>query len=105
MIVINKVVNTILSILNVRWGEEGSELSSFNTVGSMTCAVTPLANPEATAGALFKLLNEPEWHAQCSEAIKRRVARYYNKKDLDRTYRDLYQSLLDSAEQREEAAV
>ncbi len=53
--------------------------------------VTPLSNPEATAQELSRLLTDPDWHARCSQAIRERVRRYYNKIDLDRTYRQLYE--------------
>jgi glycosyltransferase involved in cell wall biosynthesis len=54
-------------------------------------SVTPLANPAATAQALAKLLGNHSWHEQCSHAIRERVRRYYNKADLDKSYRDLYE--------------
>lgn len=53
-------------------------------------AITPLSNPTATADALTRLLIDKEWHAQCSHAIQERVRRYYQKSDLDETYRRLY---------------
>ena len=54
--------------------------------------VTPLSNPTATAHAIAKLLANPEWHEQCSRTMKTRVQRYYNKADLDRSYRNLYET-------------
>ena len=54
-------------------------------------AITPLSNPTATANALVKLLSEREWYEQCSRNIRERVVRYYNKADLDQTYRNLYE--------------
>ena len=53
-------------------------------------AVTPLANPAATASALGDLLVNREWREACSRAIRERVRRYYNKVDLDRTYNRIY---------------
>ena len=53
-------------------------------------AITPLSNPTATAKELHRLLTDPQWHRQCSEAIRERVQRSYNKNDLDRAYHDLY---------------
>ncbi len=53
-------------------------------------AITPLANPGATAAELTKLLVDDAWREQCGRAIKERVRRYYQKTDLDRTYRALY---------------
>ncbi|MFQ5738758.1 MAG: GT4 family glycosyltransferase PelF [Acidobacteriota bacterium] len=55
-------------------------------------AVTPLSNPGATAQALVRLLMDRNWYQQCAGAIQSRVRRYYNKLDLDRTYRELYES-------------
>ena len=59
-------------------------------------AVTPLSRPEATAGELARLLTEPAWHQRCSHAIRERVKRYYNKEDLDRSYRQLYEEYLEA---------
>ncbi len=53
-------------------------------------AVTPLSNPAATASELERLLVNPEWRSRCGEAIRARVRRYYNKKDLDTAYHELY---------------
>jgi glycosyltransferase involved in cell wall biosynthesis len=53
-------------------------------------AVTPLCNPVATAAAIAKLLNDAQWYAQCSRAIRQRVLRLYNKTILEKTYRDVY---------------
>jgi glycosyltransferase involved in cell wall biosynthesis len=57
--------------------------------------VTPLCNPSATAHSLARLLTDAEWYERCSRAIKERVRLYYNKKVVDRTYRELYGSYLD----------
>jgi glycosyltransferase involved in cell wall biosynthesis len=56
--------------------------------------VVPLANPQETAKALAALLGDPALRARCGEAMRRRTERYYNKRVVDRAYRDLYQSLL-----------
>jgi polysaccharide biosynthesis protein PelF len=56
--------------------------------------VTPLADPAATAKALADLLLNPELRARCGEVIRRRTERYYNKKVIDRIYRDLYDARL-----------
>jgi len=53
--------------------------------------VVPLSNPSATARAIIRLLDNPQKLAACSHAARERVRLYYNKKDLDRTYRDLYE--------------
>ena len=56
--------------------------------------VIPLADPAATAGALAELLLDPARRERCGEAIRRRTERYYNKKVVDRIYRDLYDAHL-----------
>ena len=53
-------------------------------------AITPLANPLATADALESLLRQPEALRLASDAIRERVRRYYNKADLDKIYAGLY---------------
>jgi glycosyltransferase involved in cell wall biosynthesis len=53
--------------------------------------VTPLADPVATAQGLADLLLDPALRARCGEAIRRRTERYYNKKVVDRIYRELYE--------------
>ena len=58
-------------------------------------AITPLSNPAATAQEIAELLNHRDWYLQCSQACKERVFRYYNKPDLIKRYRDLYQSYLE----------
>ncbi len=55
-------------------------------------AVTPLSNPAATAKAVELLLTDQYWYRRCSEGIRERIRRYYNKSDFDRTYRKLYDS-------------
>ena len=52
--------------------------------------VIPLADPAATADALSELLLDPERRKRCGEAIRQRTERYYNKKVVDRIYRNLY---------------
>jgi glycosyltransferase involved in cell wall biosynthesis len=59
-------------------------------------AVTSLSNPEQTAGEMSRLLTDREWYRRCGEAMRTRVQRYYNKADLDKTYHQLYRSLIDS---------
>lgn len=55
--------------------------------------VTPLANPLATAEGIYRLLTDDEFYQRCSQTLRRRIARYYNKSDLDRAYRELYDRL------------
>ncbi len=54
--------------------------------------VTPLSNPAATAQAVERLLTDRQWYQRCSDGIRERIQRYYNKSDFDRTYRELYES-------------
>lgn len=56
-------------------------------------AVCPLSNPGAVAAALLELLTNHEWRQRCGQAIRDRVARHYNKADLDATYGALYREL------------
>lgn len=56
-------------------------------------AITPLSSPNMTARALRELLLDSEWHERCVESMRARVERYYNKVDIDRTYRALYEEL------------
>lgn len=53
-------------------------------------AVTALAAPLETARELRALLLDPLWRERCSTAIKERVSRYYDKVEIDRIYRALY---------------
>jgi glycosyltransferase involved in cell wall biosynthesis len=53
--------------------------------------ITPLSNPAATAAGMARLLTNHEFYKQCSHTIQERVQRYYNKTDLDETYRELYE--------------
>ncbi|MCB1734603.1 MAG: GT4 family glycosyltransferase PelF [Gammaproteobacteria bacterium] len=53
--------------------------------------VVPLSNPSAAAGAMIELLRDRDKLKACGEAMRERVRRYYNKSDLDRTYRELYE--------------
>jgi glycosyltransferase involved in cell wall biosynthesis len=58
--------------------------------------ITPLANPQATADALIKLLNDKREYKKCSTAIRERVKRYYNKAEQHKAYAELYQGFLKS---------
>ncbi len=52
--------------------------------------VTPLASPKRTAEAIAKILNSPKLYEQCSNAIKERVFKYYNLKDVNEAYNKIY---------------
>lgn len=56
--------------------------------------VTPLANPSATAAAISRLLSDEAFYEQCSTAIRKRVHTYYDIKQHQQTYRDLYAQYL-----------
>jgi glycosyltransferase involved in cell wall biosynthesis len=52
--------------------------------------VVPLANPQALAQGIFHLLRDTAFYEQCRQAMRTRVATYYNKNDQHAAYRDLY---------------
>jgi glycosyltransferase involved in cell wall biosynthesis len=56
--------------------------------------VTPLANPEATAQAVYSLLSDRRKYQEASIAIKKRVQQYYPKKRQYDAYRKLYSTHL-----------
>jgi len=63
--------------------------------------ITSLASPDATANAIFHLLEDPSWYERCATIMRRRIQLYYNKKILERAYSALYThylSLPDSSE-------
>ena len=63
--------------------------------------VVPLSSPKAIATGLEKLLTDKEFYRQCSETIKERVLRYYNKDDQHESYADLYRDLnIEAKDQR-----
>lgn len=53
-------------------------------------AITTLASPLQTAQELRALLLDEPWRRRCAIAIKERVRRYYDKIEIDRIYRALY---------------
>lgn len=56
--------------------------------------VVPLSDPQALAQGVLRLLTDREFHAQCGEAMRIRVAQYYNKEDQYQAYKELYASCL-----------
>jgi polysaccharide biosynthesis protein PelF len=52
--------------------------------------IVPLADPEAMAQAVAKLLIDPQLRESCGRAMQRRTERYYNKAVVDALYRRLY---------------
>jgi glycosyltransferase involved in cell wall biosynthesis len=61
-------------------------------------AITPLANPAATAEALRILLTNAEWYQSCSRNTRERVRNFYNRSDLDGAYRTLYADCCSASE-------
>jgi glycosyltransferase involved in cell wall biosynthesis len=58
--------------------------------------VTTLTSPKATAEGMFRLLGDPAFYTSCSGAIRERVRRYYDKRDMLGAYRQLYERLIDT---------
>jgi glycosyltransferase involved in cell wall biosynthesis len=58
--------------------------------------VVPLANPTATAKALAELLLDPALRERCGATMRQRTEAYYNKRVVDRIYRDLYELYLEA---------
>lgn len=52
--------------------------------------ITPLANPEATAQAIYTLLTDERRYENASHAMRERVVKYYNKTSQYDSYRELY---------------
>lgn len=57
-------------------------------------AIARLADPDAIAREVARLLTDPTWRASCSRAIQERVRLHYNKIPIERIYRDLYGALI-----------
>lgn len=56
--------------------------------------VVPLSSPNAAAAAMSRLLTDPDWWQRCSDAIRTRTERYYNKREIDRIYGDMYRDMM-----------
>ena len=56
-------------------------------------AITPLANPQATAIELLKLIKDKDYYQSCCKAATERAYKYYNKTGQDSTYAYLYEKL------------
>ena len=54
-------------------------------------AIVSLSNPLETGQAIYNLLSNESFLESARRAIQSRVKLYYNKKDIDRMYRDLYE--------------
>lgn len=55
--------------------------------------VTPLVNPDATAEAILKLLEDEAFYDSCSATIAKRIETYYRFDQESAFYRNLYQRL------------
>lgn len=58
--------------------------------------VVPLSNPQALAEGMFKLLTDRDFYRSCSNAMRMRVAKYYNKDDQHSAYKELYAKSIES---------
>jgi glycosyltransferase involved in cell wall biosynthesis len=56
-------------------------------------AILPLAQPGAIATVLHRLLTDRDHYDRCAAAIRERIRRYYNKRELDARYAGIYRSL------------
>ncbi len=56
--------------------------------------ITPLANPVATADALARLLLDPDLRLRYGQVMRLRAHLYYNRNDVDQSYRELYEEFL-----------
>lgn len=63
-------------------------------------AITPLSNPQATADALRQLLTDPAHLEACRRTIRARVEQYYDKHELARAYRDIYEDAMAAPDDR-----
>jgi polysaccharide biosynthesis protein PelF len=52
--------------------------------------VTPLANPEATAHAIIRLLTDQDFYKACSESIAARIQTYYRFDQQQEAYKQIY---------------
>jgi glycosyltransferase involved in cell wall biosynthesis len=67
------------------FGKEGESPA----LGAGGVVVMP-SNPKALAEGIYKLLTNREFYAKCSNAMRTRVATYYNKQDQFAAYKNLY---------------
>lgn len=57
-------------------------------------SISKLANPESVADNIYELLSNSALYQACSHNARERVKKYYNKVDWQRTYQNVYNSLL-----------
>lgn len=60
-------------------------------------AIVPLCSQTATAKAIIHLLSDSALLQSCGKVMQERVRLYYNKNDLQETYRNLYEKHRDTA--------
>ena len=65
------------------------------TVPGMGGVVVPLANPQALAEGMFKLLTDRDFYCSCSDVIRARVVAEYNKNDQNLAYGSLYAACIE----------
>lgn len=58
--------------------------------------IVPLSNPTAIANALLRLLSDRHHYADCSAAMRQRVATYYTKEKQHASYKALYDAYVQS---------
>ncbi len=66
--------------------------------------VVPVGKPEAVAQAIVRLLTRPDWYKQCAQAMRTRVARYYDYDDMQAAYSALYRDFIDAPDGRDDPA-
>ena len=57
--------------------------------------ITPMATPGATARAVLEMHDKPELRAKMRDAMRERVQRFYDQRDMVAAYDELYQRYRD----------
>jgi glycosyltransferase involved in cell wall biosynthesis len=60
--------------------------------------VTPIADPQATAEAILKILTEPGLIEKMGKSGTERVKRYYSEQDLNFAYLELYRQFIQKSQ-------
>lgn len=58
--------------------------------------VVPVADPQALASAVTRLLTRPAEYTRCARAIRERVRRYYDLAEMHAAYRSIYDRLIEA---------
>ena len=61
--------------------------------------VTPLANPEATAEAIIKLMTDKDFYKSCSRVFAERIRKYYRIEEHHAEYKKIYNKHLEAFNQ------